>query len=753
MATYDDTEVKRAYPDYEEFDYSVWTPNTTVTLTNVPWDSSYRDIVRFDSTQARDTWFSNRMGRADSARLTGFVYLKYGEPVMVPLPFSQCNQMNYLVAENPIQPIPTRSSTPTRKPDKFYYFVQDVQYVAPNTTALIVQLDVWMTYYDRISFGQCYITRGHIAMANQNCTLDTMSSYLQDPEGLEYGDEYDSVYKRMVVFGDVEQTTVDNVHVEGVGSKPMVMIVSNTALHKAFGTESNPKLNTATGCFIGGVGSGAQVYLMHSDDLTTFYNYMSEYPWASQGIVSMTLIPSEMTDGFDGEHPLHLGGTTTSKVPLFYPPKHTPNTQYVHNLVTFSGFQSGVTEDMKSVLKLWQFPYCYIELTTFQGSPVIIKPQYWKRGTSDAGNKYWNIAYRSSLCPPNQKLLFWPTRYNEGGQYADQELTWQYTAADDKKDTARITTGEFINSAVEMSDFPQLPIVNNMYQYYLASTANTRAWQYSNASWAQQKSLTAANNSLNLANASMGNQQANQDVANNLAIKQSGIALEQNAWSGMKGMAGGAIGAAGSLLSGNLGGAASGALSAATAYFDMNANADWTTRTTTNQLAAANQTLGNNLAYQRNVADTNYSYANYAANGDYQQAIQGIQATVRDAQLTQPSVSGQLNGGSYAFQNGLVGYCMVWRRIKPQYLQQLYQYFKRYGYYVNRFIQPPANLKCMTKYTYWQMRETTIFGNIPETFKQTLRGVFESGVTVWNNPDEVGRVAPANNQTISGVSY
>ena len=39
--------------DYaSEFDYSVWTPGTTVTLCNVTWDAAYRDIVTFTNPAA-----------------------------------------------------------------------------------------------------------------------------------------------------------------------------------------------------------------------------------------------------------------------------------------------------------------------------------------------------------------------------------------------------------------------------------------------------------------------------------------------------------------------------------------------------------------------------------------------------------------------------------------------------------------------------------------------------------------------------
>ena len=31
------------------FDYSVWSPNTEVYLTNVVWDQEYRDVVWYDN--------------------------------------------------------------------------------------------------------------------------------------------------------------------------------------------------------------------------------------------------------------------------------------------------------------------------------------------------------------------------------------------------------------------------------------------------------------------------------------------------------------------------------------------------------------------------------------------------------------------------------------------------------------------------------------------------------------------------------
>ena len=95
-------------------------------LVNVPWDSSYRDVVRFDTEQERTAWFSARQSTA--IELNGYTYLRYGEPVRVSVPFDEVTRYNYLIVKNPVQPVPhVRAS----QPDTFYYFVTDCTYIAP----------------------------------------------------------------------------------------------------------------------------------------------------------------------------------------------------------------------------------------------------------------------------------------------------------------------------------------------------------------------------------------------------------------------------------------------------------------------------------------------------------------------------------------------------------------------------------------------------------------------------------------------
>ena len=78
-------------------------------------------------------------------------YLKPNEPIMVNLPYSEAYTYNYVVVRNPELPVPGEATPPV-----LYYFVTSVAYVAPNTTALELQLDCFQTYCFSLEFGSCF---------------------------------------------------------------------------------------------------------------------------------------------------------------------------------------------------------------------------------------------------------------------------------------------------------------------------------------------------------------------------------------------------------------------------------------------------------------------------------------------------------------------------------------------------------------------------------------------------------------------
>lgn len=726
---------ENVYEYQNQFDYSVWTPNTEITCATVPWDSSYRDIVRFDSDELRDEYFNVVKQYGYSFNLNGMVYLRYGEPVRVNAPFSMINQCNYLIVRNPIQPVPDTVSgfgVPRRKPDVFYYFIKDVTYIAPNTTQLNVQLDVWQTYYDRLYFGMCYINKGHIGIANENSTQYNLRDYLTDTEGLNIGDEYDVTYQWFYNFQD---------------ETPYIVIMSNTNLEDDYGSVSNPKLRTSTGDINDGMPNGSRAYALTADNFIEFMRNIADYPWVSQGISMITVVPRVFCQVSPST--TTIAGVIANR--LAPNPDADGTTFEIFNI--FDNYD--IPDRYKHLFKFYTAPYSFIEMTGLNGGEIVLKNECMTIGKTMNGHNDVSLVRTRSICaPPMIRGLVMPLGYNTSGTSSDSgDYSIDYYAPDGNLRTTMLGGGEFMDMCVQFSNFPQFSIVNNMYLYYMASNIHSLQYQFQNADWSQQKALMGASLSYNQATQNMNTAWANQQTANQASWALSGISQEKNVWNGVQGVVSNGIGAVGSLAREDVGGAIGGALKAAGSGVNAALNADWINRTTSAQVGAATQTTQNNIANQQYMRDTNYDYARFAAKGDYENAIAGIQAKVQDARLTQPTTSGQNGGDPFNMCNGFCGILFKWKRLKTNFLVQVGDFWLRYGYYVNRWMQPPQNLKCMSNFTYWKMQQVQVNGSLPEVFKETVRGIFEKGVTVWSNPNNINSIDLADNDIVKGVKY
>lgn len=723
------------YEYQNQFDYSVWTPNTEITCATVPWDSSYRDIVRFDSKELRDQYFSEVKQYGYSFNLTGMVYLRYGEPVRVNAPFSMINQCNYLIVRNPIQPVPDTASgfgVPPRKPDVFYYFINDVKYIAPNTTQLNVQLDVWQTYYDRLSFGMCYINKGHVGIANENSTQYNLRDYLTDTEGLNIGDEYDVTYQWFYNFQD---------------EAPYIVIMSNTSLEDDYGSVSNPKLSTSRGDMADGMPNGARSYVLSAANFQEFMKNIADYPWVSQGITMITVVPRVFCQV--SPTTVTIAGVQANR--LAPNPDADGSSFEVYNV--FANYD--IPDRYKHLFKFYTSPYSFIEMTALNGGEVVLKNECLPIGHTTGGHDDGFYVKTRSICtPPQIRGMAMLEGYNSAASDSSTgSFDVDYIAPSGNKYTTHFGSGEYMDLAVMYQNFPQFSIVNNMYLYYMASNIHSLQYQFQSADWSQQKALTGASLSYNQATQNMNTAWANQQVANQANWALSDISQEKNTWNGVQGAAANGLGAVGSLISGDIGGAINGAVNAAGSGVNAALNADWINRTTSTQVGAATQTTQNNIANQQYMRDTNYDYARFAAKGDYENAIAGIQAKVQDAKLTQPSTSGQNGGDPFNMSNGFCGILFKWKRLKTNFLVQVGDFWLRYGYYVNRWMRPPQDLKCMTNFTYWKMQQVQVNGMLPELFKETIRGIFEKGVTVWTNPGNINNIDLADNDIVEGVRY
>lgn len=714
-----------------DFDYSVWTAGTRIDLVNVPWNNDYRDVVKFIDRQALNTYIDGL--QSAGIRIDGLTYAKPGQDIYINIPHNRANRFNYLRASNDLMPIENDLQK------DYYYFIIDTEFVAPNTTRLRLQLDVWQSYVYDVLLGNCYIERGHIGIANANNFNNYGRDYLTIPEGIDVGSEYRIIERRS------ETLIKNNIVSSSDQVNGDIVVVSAVDIQASGGTAEAPELVTASGSQINGMPSGADFYVFESvAAFTNFMNSIADKPWVSQGIISVTYMPSVT----------RYGSTPTGDEKVIQlitlPIKHAMNINWRDDIL------NAVPERYRTLKKFLTSPYMMIELTTWTGNPAILKPESWNNANAE-------VMERASFVPPNQRVEFIPKSYNAvNGAEIDNlyDLTDAQVAAIPAYASylteAGDDGGEYLDVTVTIRNFPSLPIVNDMAISYLASNANTIPYQFSAADWTQQRALGMASGQYDIATGAAHNMMnqvgsmMNADIAQtaNVNRTQAAQAIVNSANAGVTGI-GNAI-----TPSGFLGSAISGTSQAITTGVNAGIGIASNDEALGIRNRQAVESLVSNDKQNQLVRDTNKQLADWAAKGDYASSIAGINAKVRDAALTQPSVSGQFSGEAHQIATNKMEFSIRWKMIDLSAIRVIGEYWLRYGYAIRAFINVPPSLMVMSNFTYWKLSETYITsGNIPEGFKQAIRGIFEKGVTVWADPAKLGRIDLADNTPLSGVSY
>lgn len=689
---------------------SIWPTGTHVRLLDVPWDSAYRDVVAWSSAEERDRWFASRAGSWFSSN---FQNLRPGEPISVPVPYSSVYKYNYIVVTNPQQPVDDEG--PTRS---YFYFITGIQYLSPQATRLTLQLDVMTTYAGAITYGNAYVDRGHIAMANSNARVKdgrALNKYFSLPEGLDVGSEYVPCAREVITINSTEHP-------------PKIIFISTANLAADPGNTSNPSLNVADGQFVDGLPSGCNVYWVALDKFRAVMKAMKDKSWAAQCIVAIYAFPGALlTDGpsvklFGNGPEMHFIGTTANY--------NIGDNPYWETKNMFSQLAEGLRPaHAEDVDKLYCYPYSVIELSTLTGNPVFLKPNLVK-------GDHLVIQWMGCCLAPFAKAGFFAENYGDPEGRMDG-YSYTYTDFEGKTKTGSIAGGDFLDTCVWLTDFPQFSFVNNAYLTYLASTTHTREYQYSSAGWQLDRANMTANTGYQNAQRDISSQR--EQWSNSPAGFGSNVA--QRMWSSP-------------II--DAGGFTTPSLSDLAGMATQNASlAGWNAQNTVANATGAGS-LNAKLSGQSDIADNNLELARNAAKGDYQNAIAGINATVQDAALTPPSTVGQSGGQGFNWKNGLVCITVTYKTLSGASLSAVADYFRRYGYSVRRFLTLGSvrHMLCMSKFAYWRaMGASLTCADANESERETMRGIIEKGVTLWDAPESIGNTAATDNTARDGYSY
>lgn len=698
-------------------DYAAWDANTTLYLCNVPWNSDYRDIVRFENQSKLDEYLDKL---TSTETLPDSTYARINAPIRIQLPFSQASKFNYIRVKN------GGAAFGDDEPTSFYYFITNVEYTSGEATTLNVQLDVWQTFGYGVRFGRCYIDRGHLPVAAENGFADYGQRYLSVPEGLDTGSEYSTIAS----FEDkiMSSTSTDDEDI------PMVMVLSTVDLTGELGDDSAPKTPVARPHAYAGVPAGMSVYILGSyADYASMMNSLKDKPWAVEGIYSVSFIPSikRYHDRYS-EQELVIDNQPFIKsyIPLGFPAAR--KTSLLKNWRNTNVAQNHLPSRYSALKKFWTFPYMAVEITVWNGSSLILRPEKWD-------DPDMTILERGSIMAPGQRAVITPRRYGgSNGQFAGGD-----------------NGGEHINMSVTLDAFLTIPVMNNAGALALAQNARSMAFERSAAEYSQQRAILGANLSYDQASNAIGTATQQTDLANRSAAQSTEFNNSMR-WQGM-------LGAAANIPGGIVAGAAAGPVGAAAAggMGLMGLPGQLITTMQGTHAASVNQAMAASTASEANrisnsssafVRDTNRDYAMFAARGDYQNTIAAQNARVQDTLATQPSVKGAIGGDVWRRVNDLNEVSVRVKMVDPGVLSRIGEYWLNYGYAFNNWGNVPDGLHVMSHFTYWKLQQTYLkSAPMPESYRQAIRGIFESGVTVWRNPDDIGNIDPVINKPLGGV--
>lgn len=743
-----------------------WAPDAEVTLMRVPWDSNYTDVIDWEDADTRNGWFERH--KAEGLTLDNpSAYHRTGTQLRIDVPYRDCYTYNYVHVHNGSMP-----TTETGARD-FFYFVTRFDMTNPAVTTLTLQLDVWTTYWVTSMVQTGFLVRGHLAQANKAALDDSnvplaLSRYYEAPEGLDTGTEFQPYLEQTFTL----QSGTDDDGNTGYFDD-WVVIVSTASLLSDPGTMENPSLKTAVGQTYDGVISGCGVYCLRAKDFQSAMAYMSDYSWVSQCIVSITTVPWAMIGDIDP----YVEGNLLGHGPVLWRIDKANHGEQDTGLsidmsrVSGNGWDSAIAP-YQDLRKLWEYPYSCIQLTNHSGQVLNLKPQLL--GGNSVALKMLSVALQ-----PFTRCAVFPEFYGNPAA-ANATVSVVYSNADNAGSTAyggsgeewhslAIPYGDFLQTALWFTDFPQWSIVNNSYITYMASNANTIRYNYSSAEWANTSSKMGNQLTYDIAQNNLGLQ--NQQVADYYQAMYNGstsgfgyqgdylsVTQQRQQMSDLSSIGNSAANALAPGATESLGGPA--AVAANLVPVAINAVSALVNDYTQSNANQANFETQRNVALlnaNQAIARGNQSFANATqakqvadqiADGNKDIAIQGIQAGLQDAALTPPSTSGQMGGNGFRYATGMMFSGVIkYMRVSDDAIIRAGQYFRRFGYAVNRYVTVPTQKMNVCRYfSYYKFLDIELVNAYAdESAKSTIRGILYSGVTIWGDPANIGRVSCVGN--------
>ena len=748
--------------DYGRFDYT----QMKLTLCSVPWDmgeahignrtiSGIGNVVYFGSKKERDAWFAAIPDSECYRFETKFKELHRDYIIDVPVPYDMCAKHNYLVVEyskfaNDASPVQYEGNDGLRK---WFWFVREVEFVAPNTTRLHLLDDAFQTWIYDVNISGMILERGHAPMFSMKTT-----DYLKNPiDNCEYLLTEDVNFGNAEITKDIEAVTFN-------GGNVYACIATTADPTATWGSKTGGDWHTPASPSYSNQGApSVYVFATAAANLSTLLsNIDSSCPQFKQTIQGVFFASNTL---------LTLAGNFTFCSVTCY---GVHATRKSIDLATLSKGMFGYDAQYDEIAKLYTSPYAHIEITDENGDTDIVKVE-------DTSGKL-KVSALLSLAYPFIKV---DTNLVGVGGSASNTITFKnvqshtFTASGKWYETLRSW------------DIPIFAVVQQASTEYDYATHFDRAQSVTDYTTAQTN--TNANADTAVSNTSVAttgasavtarsNQSADTDAANTIRINNTSNAgqntvIQYAATSSIQAqdqqatiaasstMASGVVSTISSIanaeLGGTIGSMGNAVIGAATTYAQAQVGIGLTVANSayeqlSNDTSAAmandgtqskvdNQTATNSdiTTIQNNAqtAMTANSAATAKANATREatRAQSAIDNSISQAALNAPKTYGTWSNGDSAVTKPMAIFAHVVTQNRAA-IASAGDEMLRYGYTLDRQWNFDGNWNIGKYFTYWKLRDFWVSDlNVPDMYMDKLRFFLFGGVTVWSAPEYIGK--------------
>lgn len=747
--------------DYSRFD----NVQMNITLCKVPWDmgeahvgnrtiSGIGNVVWFGDKETRDKWFDAIPDNECYRFATKYKELHRDNSIVVPIPFDVAARYNYVAVE--YEPFASSSDLleyeSTVGLENWYWFVREVEFLAPNSTRLHLLNDAWQTFIYDMDIPYMMLERGHYGMHQTSA-----NKYLSNPianNSYLLAREEDAPNAPRIGASTHE-------HVFNTGNMYAVVITSANATG-AWGSKSGSDWRVPS---TQGYNQGVPTYRAFAVAVDSFSSFVSnmvaDVPQFMQTVQAVCFI---------GESLLNLGASFAFCDTTCYNVGATYKRATVH-AITKNDF--GYDRKYADIAKLYTYPYAEIVVTDSNGDETEIRiedtngkieldyclslvyPWLQIDGAITSTGKtarrnisFANVSNRNMPIAGNWFDMLVQYEIPTFGLYESAAKVNDYATHFDRAQQAYAGDNAQANQNANAANTVNNAAVTTAANSAVTAASNTSAHAVSSNTQTYNTGTAAANNiisQMGTASTIAANEmQGAISAASGFTNSAIGAISSGNAVGAATGILSGIVGAASTMASTNV----ANGLTAVNASLSQAANSGSATaaNTKTSWDTDAQVAAANDITSAQNTATTSHAANDSAtitanATRDRATVTGAINNQIAQAALGAPETFGENGNGEHSATRPLAVYSNVITQDDYT-IKRCGDDFLRYGYSLDAQIEFDGNWCVMPKFTYWRLSDFWVKGlQVPDLYVDKIRFFLFGGVTVWKKPEDIGNTS------------